>query len=44
MGAYEEDWGGAVLAVGAVSDHERRAARDIGATARPPGTRDENPR
>jgi hypothetical protein len=44
MGAYEEDWGGAVLAVGAVRDHERQAARDAGATDRPPGTREENPR
>jgi hypothetical protein len=44
MGAYEEDWGGAVLAVGAVRDHERRPARDTGPPPGPPGTREENPR
>src|SRR5580698_2085509 len=39
MGAYEEDWGGAVLAVGAVRDHERRAARD--SWCHPPAARNE---
>src|SRR5580658_2812528 len=41
MGAYEEDWEGAVLAVGAVHDHERRAAR---ATVVPPPGRPERER
>ncbi|WP_422281362.1 MmgE/PrpD family protein [Trebonia sp.] len=41
MDAYEEDWGGAVLAIGVVRDRERQAARHSGAIARPPRTRGE---